>query len=104
MFVVYCLSWWYTAGWKHQFESTVQRVAKVGKAFSGGSLLRTLFSPWKQIVSGTARDASLNDKMRALVDNLVSRFVGFMIRSLTLIAAVIVLIATIILGIFLMIA
>ena len=68
---------------------TRTRVAKVAKAFSGGTLLRTLFSPWKQLITDSGHDAALGDKMRALLDNIVSRFVGFMVRSITLFAALI---------------
>ncbi len=104
MFVIYMMGWWYGAGWKHQFTLVGKRVTKVSKAFSGGALLRTLFSPWKQIVTGTERDAALGDKMRAILDNIISRFVGFMVRSLTLLAAVITLIATLLIGLVLVLA
>jgi len=96
MFAVYLLGWWYGAGWKEQFKLTGVRVARVGKAFSGGTLLRTLFSPWKQLVSATERDAALGDKLRAVVDNIVSRFVGFMVRIITLLAACVTIVAVLI--------
>ena len=87
MFIVYLLQWWYGAGWRRQIGLVGTRVSKVAKAFSGGTLLRTLFSPWKQLVAANERDAAINDKFRAMLDNLVSRFVGFSVRSITLVAA-----------------
>jgi hypothetical protein len=91
------LGWWYGAGWKQQIALVGTRASKVAKAFSGGAILRTLFSPWKQIVSGTDRDAAIGDKLRAMLDNIISRFVGFMVRSFTLIAAVFALAGTLLL-------
>lgn len=104
MFVFYMLGWWYGAGWKNQIALVGKRVKNVGKAFSGGALLRTLFSPWKQIVSGTDRDAALGDKMRAVLDNIISRFVGFMVRSFTLLAATVMIIVTLVVGLILVVS
>lgn len=102
--VIYMLGWWYGAGWKNQVSLVGKRVKTVGKAFSGGALLRTLFSPWKQIVSGTDRDAALGDKMRAVLDNIISRFVGFMVRSFTLLAATVMIIVTLVVGLILVVS
>lgn len=51
------------------------------KYFSLGILLKTLFQPWKQIVTVTGNGTSLGAKKDAFIDNLVSRFVGFLVRS-----------------------
>jgi hypothetical protein len=57
----------------------------VADAFSIGSLVSTLFAPWRRIVSypGT----SLNDHFHAWLDNLVSRIIGFLVRFFVLLAA-----------------
>lgn len=55
------------------------------RSFSVATLARTLFSPWRRIISGGGR--SLDDKLRATLDNFVSRCVGFVIRFFVLIAA-----------------
>ncbi len=77
--------WWYGAGWAGVVRSTQRRLAKLAGMFSIAILLRTLFSPWKRII--TYPGASIDTKLKAFGDNLVSRCIGFTIRFFVLIAA-----------------
>lgn len=78
------LRWWYGPGWVGAFKRISTRTAGVAHAFSAGTLLKTLFAPWKRIqYSGKSFDA----KVQAAMDNLVSRTVGFTVRLLVLLAA-----------------
>jgi hypothetical protein len=77
--------WWYGAGLKKTAKNTAELTIRISRTFSVPILLRTLFSPWRKISSLGAK--TLEDKVRASVDNLVSRFVGFTTRFLVLIAA-----------------
>lgn len=83
MFVILLLSWWYGRGWFWLAGLISKNLKEINEAFSVGILLKTLFSPWKQIQSPT----SFKNFIQASVDNLVSRFVGAAVRSLMLLGA-----------------
>lgn len=79
MLIVGILSWWYTVGWR-------QRVIRLREGFNGAAdyfsldlLIRTLFSPFRQISVGKV-DGALGVRLRALVDRIISRCIGAMIR------------------------
>jgi hypothetical protein len=87
MLAIAFFTWWYSQGWVLVYKNMQRRMRQTGEMFSVTMLLRTLFSPWRRIISYPG--ASLNDHLRAMVDNLLSRAVGFTVRILVLIAAVI---------------
>jgi hypothetical protein len=89
MLVMSFFSWWYGRGWKTVIDSLKPRLQGMADAFSVRQLVRTWFAPWRRIMSEPGR--SLDDKMRAAVDNAFSRVVGFVVRSCVLIAACITL-------------
>lgn len=78
-------SWWYGAGWKQVTDSLQSRLNSVLNNFSVRQLLRTLFSPWRRIITPSGR--SLDAKLRAAGDNAFSRVIGFIVRLLVLFAA-----------------
>lgn len=86
------LVWWYSKGWLKAWQEIPVTLQKVQRTFTLPVLLRTLFSPWKQIISGGGR--SIDEKFRALIDNLVSRTIGFFVRLGVLILALIIMAAT----------
>lgn len=93
--IIELLRWWYGSGWIHAFKRIRTRTVNVAHAFSAGTLLKTLFAPWKRIqYTGKSFDA----KMQAMVDNLVSRTVGFTVRLLVLIAAVFMISGSLVVG------
>lgn len=85
MFLVAFIGWWYGPGWRDAAAQLESRLRTTVLTFSMPILLRTMFAPWRRIISSPG--ASLQNKARAMVDNAVSRFVGFGVRLLALAAA-----------------
>jgi hypothetical protein len=83
-------TWWYGRGWQQLARNMQRRMSKTSNMFSIPILLGTLFAPWKRII--TYPGASLDAKLRAFSDNMVSRAVGFVVRLFVLFTAAIMLI------------
>lgn len=88
MLLVAFVQWWYGPGWRDASSRLAARIRATFLTFSVPILLRTMFAPWRRII--TYPGASLQDRMRAVVDNLVSRAVGFAVRLFALLAALII--------------
>jgi hypothetical protein len=78
-------SWWYGDGWRQVLQSLNIRISSVFEFFSVKQLFRSLFEPWKQIISYSG--VGIDSKFRAMADNFFSRTVGFVVRSLVLLTA-----------------
>lgn len=76
-------SWWYGTELKFLWQAIGTMIAKIYSFFSISLLIKTLFDPWKRDVV-SAENLSINDRFRLLIGNLVSRFVGFLIRFVTI--------------------
>jgi len=96
MLVVAFLQWWYGPGWRDAATQLATRLRTTSMGFSVPILLQTMFQPWHRITSDPGR--SLQDKLRAMVDNAVSRLVGFMVRLLALGTAMLLLTVTALVG------
>ncbi len=84
MFIWLCVRWWYNAGWAYAWQrAVVQRLGWCESTFSMGALLRTLFAPFKQTYTGGVK-GSIGTHFRAAVDSLISRVIGFLVRSFLL--------------------
>lgn len=91
------LRWWYISGWLQAIRRITEQAARVERVFSFSILLKTLFSPWRRIITPPGR--SLDAKVHAALDNLVSRCIGFVIRSTVVFVAATVILGTLIFGI-----
>ena len=85
-------SWWYGRGWKQVASSLESRLVGVLNSFSVIQLLKTLFAPWRRII--TYPGASIGERFKAWGDNAFSRVVGFIVRTFVLLAAFLILIVT----------
>jgi hypothetical protein len=88
--------WWYGPGWRDAADRLTARLSNTYLTFSLPILLKTMFAPWKRIV--TYPGVSIQDRTRAAIDNLISRIVGFGVRLFALIAAIAIMGATMLFG------
>lgn len=88
MFVIGLMSWWYGRGWRDAAARVGRRLMSLEDYFSIDLLLKTFFSPFRQISAGGA-NGPLGVQMRAFFDRLISRIIGAMIRLFTIIIGLI---------------
>ena len=81
------LRWWYVTGWIEAMRRVTGWAQKIEQFYSLSILVKTLFAPWKRITTLAGR--GLDAKVHAALDNLVSRFVGFVIRLFAIFAALV---------------
>lgn len=79
MFIIGLLGWWYGPGWVMRVTRLREKLMNTLDYFSIDLLLRTFFSPFRQISAGQVR-GPLGVQMRALLDRIISRVIGAMIR------------------------
>lgn len=97
MLVLAFFSWWYGQGWLGVAKNIGPRLQGIAASFSAAQLVRTLFQPWRRII--TYPGDSLGAKLRAWGDNVFSRAVGFVVRTLVLFAALMVLLVALVFSI-----
>lgn len=86
------IGWWYGSGFLIRLKSLGGAMSRMADKFSIGLLIKTLFNPFRQIDAG-AQGKGISEKFQAFLSRLISRFVGFVARTILIIAGVIVLIA-----------
>jgi hypothetical protein len=91
MFIVGILGWWYGQGWRQRAVRLGERLKATMDYFSIDLLIRTFFSPFRQISAGKI-NGPLNVQMRAFFDRLISRVIGAMIRFLMIIVGTVAII------------
>lgn len=84
MFIVGLFSWWYTTGWWQRIVAVKDWLAGVYDYFSIDLLVRTLFSPFRQIAAGGVQ-GPIGVQLRAWFDQLISRTIGAIVRSLVIV-------------------
>jgi hypothetical protein len=102
MFILGILSWWYGAGWRRRAMAIREQLTATIDFFSIDLLLRTLFSPFRQISAGKVR-GPIGVQLQAFFDRLVSRLIGGMVRSFMVLMGVIAIFLNIVIGFVLLI-
>lgn len=75
--------WWYGRGLEDLVKFLLVCFSYLINMFSVVGILKTLFSPWKKMVSD--RGKGIEGLKLWLIDNMVSRAVGFIVRLFMLI-------------------
>lgn len=83
LLVTELLRWWYGDGLRQRVRMIANRLDGTIDYFSVDLLLKTLFSPFRQISAGRV-DGPLEVQFRALIDKLFSRVIGAFIRLIIL--------------------
>ena len=96
MFLVAFVQWWYGPGWRDAASRLSMRIHETYLTFSVPILLQTMFAPWRRII--TYPGASMGDRMRAVVDNLISRMIGFIVRLMALTTAAVLITIYVVFG------
>lgn len=97
------LVWWYSAGLRQQAKGAGERLDGILDYFSIGLLLGTLFAPFRQISAGGV-DGPLEERLRGVFDQLISRAVGAVARLIIMGIGVVTLLFSVLLaGIWLLV-
>lgn len=97
MFIVGLFSWWYGAGWERCIASVREGLLNIYDYFSLDLLLKTLFSPFRQISAGVVR-GPLGVQLQAFIDKTISRIIGASIRTLVLVIGIVTLLVAMLVG------
>jgi hypothetical protein len=84
LLVLSLFRWWYGDGFRQRVKFISNGLEGMIDYFSFGLLLKTLFSPYRQISAGSV-DGPLEVKMRAMLDKLFSRVIGAVIRLMIIV-------------------
>lgn len=85
MHFVSLIRWWYGIGWLDQLHLVQKRFDRTADYFSLELSLKSFFKPFRQIDADRARKGSLDLILRALFDQLFSRFIGSFARGFLLV-------------------
>lgn len=88
MLFVSLVGWWYGAGWMGQVRLVRGWVARIADFFSIGLLVRTWFKPFRQIDADRARKGSLDVIIRGAFDQLFSRLIGALARTVLILVGI----------------
>lgn len=103
MLFVSLFKWWYGEGWRQRAVMINARLEGVVDYFSIDLLVKTLFSPFRQISAGRV-DGPIGEQLRAFADKMVSRIIGGVVRSIILIIGLVTIALTVVASLILLLA
>lgn len=90
--------WWYSRGWTWVLQQFFfVYVMRTLQFFSVSELFRTLFAPFRQDVIET-KNAPIGVKLQVMGQNIISRFFGFIIRTILILVGLFCLIGCLLAG------
>jgi len=95
MAIVGFFLWWYGDGWLRQVRLARERIISFFDYFSIDLLIRTFFSPFRQISAGSVQ-GPIGLQIRAFFDQIISRVIGATVRGLTIVIGIVTITLTII--------
>lgn len=98
MVIVGILTWWYSTGFIQAMRSVGRRLGGWVDFFSIDLLIKTLFSPFRQISAGRV-DGPLVEQLKAFGDKLLSRIIGAVVRTIVMVVGIMMLAGVSILGV-----
>lgn len=96
-------AWYYTTAVKGLIKTWRNFIIFVQEYYSIPLLLRTLFYPWRRDITKYGRGFSIKNFLETLSFNLISRSIGFVVRSVTIVIGLFCLVGVIILGFLILI-
>jgi len=100
MLVVGFFRWWYLRGWLGLINKVQSILRSLLDSFSISLLLKTLFSPYKQISAYGSGGSSIQAQLSDAADKLLSRMIGFVLRVVIIFTGIIAMLIDIILSSF----
>lgn len=91
------LYWQFVTSTKYLYDIVLKIIIYLYNIFSIKYLIKTLFAPWKRDVVYYP-NPSIRDYFNIFWENFVSRFIGFSVRSVTIISGLLIMFLSIIIG------
>lgn len=91
-------AWYYTGAMRSLIKTWRNFIIFVREYYSIPLLVKTLLAPWRKDITRRPRGLDIKKLFEALIFNLISRGIGFVVRFFTIIIGLVCLIGVIILG------
>ena len=98
MLIVGFLQWWYVRGWLNLINKMMSMLRSLADSFSISLLIKTLFSPYKQISAYGSGEISFQAQISDFFDKLLSRVIGMILRLIIIFIGIIVIVLDVVMS------